>query len=694
MGKAMTIDSSLSRIRYIGNGVTTTFSIPFAYLTNNDGSAQLAVYVGDSDTPLVEGEDYTIVGLGQAVAIDDDVEFATYEERFDGGDVVFGVAPEQGVPVAVVRNVPQTQGVVFVEGEKFPAQDFENALDKLTMEVQEVKENLQRAIVLPPTSTEKPIEARDAILLARDEAKTAAEQAQTAADNATSAVEEAEQQLADTKVYVDSAKADIDNTVVLAKADIESTKDSTIAVVTSTSASAVATIEQTVAGGKQEINTTIEDAQTSLSDTTAQAVEDVKAEVTKAAENAIQNAADEATQIATEQTIEYVENTAIPAISAVKDSAVSELESVLASDKSTLEGYVQVASDSVAISTQRASEAAESARVAGEKVNQIDGVVDDVNAAAASASASKSNAKTWAEGTDSEVQALGGVHSSKGWSENAMAVVDGKQDIANLSQTLDTSTTKYPSNKAVVDYSAKRHQVVSVLPVNPDPDTFYYITEEQFMARVWLPRILGKNGNLTTFQGELTGVFDNIKTVDKNVLYYAFSGCTGITGSISFPTLTTVGERGLYYAFSGCTDITNVSFPALTTVGEYGLYYAFNNCAGITSVSFPSLTTVDKNGLYYAFNNCAGITSVSFPALTTVGYYGLQYTFKNCTGITGSISFPALTTVDASGLRYAFSGCTGITELHFRADAKSVIEAATGYSTNFGASNATIYFDL
>lgn len=53
-----------------------------------------------------------------------------------------------------------------------------------------------------------------------------------------------------------------------------------------------------------------------------------------------------------------------------------------------------------------------------------------------------------------------------------------KQDVSNLSQTVDSSTTLYPSNKAVVDYSAKRHQVVSVLPVNPDANTFYYIPEE------------------------------------------------------------------------------------------------------------------------------------------------------------------------------------------------------------------------
>lgn len=55
--------------------------------------------------------------------------------------------------------------------------------------------------------------------------------------------------------------------------------------------------------------------------------------------------------------------------------------------------------------------------------------------------------------------------------------LNSKQDIANLSQTIDDSTTKYPSNKGVVDYSSKRHQVVSALPANPDPNIFYYIKE-------------------------------------------------------------------------------------------------------------------------------------------------------------------------------------------------------------------------
>lgn len=175
----MTINSDLSRARYVGNGVTNTFAIPFAYLTNNDGTAQIAVYLGDSDTPLIEGKDYTVKGFGKYSDANDqiDEDLITYETRYENGEFTLNNAPMIGEAVAVVRNVPQTQGVVFVEGEKFPAKDFENALDKLTMQVQEIKENMERSIILPPTSTEKPIEVRDNIIQTAKEAQQTSDEA-------------------------------------------------------------------------------------------------------------------------------------------------------------------------------------------------------------------------------------------------------------------------------------------------------------------------------------------------------------------------------------------------------------------------------------------------------------------------------------------------------------------------------------
>ena len=188
----MTIKSEVSRARYVSNGVTNNFAISFPYLTNNDGTAQIAVYVGDSDTPLVEGKDYTVNGFGKYDDYSEQVDdgLITYETRYEGGEVLLKEVPADQVPVAIVRDIPQTQGVVFVEGEDFPARDFENALDKLTMQMQEVKENLQRSIVLPPTSTEKPIEVRDNILVTARQAQETADRALVMVNEATSVIEE------------------------------------------------------------------------------------------------------------------------------------------------------------------------------------------------------------------------------------------------------------------------------------------------------------------------------------------------------------------------------------------------------------------------------------------------------------------------------------------------------------------------
>ena len=100
---------------------------------------------------------------------------------------------------------------------------------------------------------------------------------------------------------------------------------------------------------------------------------------------------------------------------------------------------------------------------------------------------------------------------------------------------------------------------------------------------------------------------------------------------------------------------------------------------------------IDKNGnLTLATGSLTGY----FDDIKIIGSNGLFCAFHGCTGITGSISFPNLTTINTYGLGNAFDGCTGITEIHFRADVKSVVESTDGYSSKFGASRATIYFDL
>lgn len=232
----MTINSDLSRARYVGNGVTATFSIPFPYLTNNDGTAQVAVHIGDSDIPLIEGKDYTVKGFGKYSDTETDEDLLSYETRYERGEFTLAEAPDLGKPVAVIRSIPQTQGVVFVEGEKFPAQDFENALDKLTMEVQELKENLERAVMFPPASDIDPFHAREEIMESALEAKNAAVEAKKseniakasmdeaigAAENAIASESLAKASADEAKQSENTAKASMDGATIAAAAALES----------------------------------------------------------------------------------------------------------------------------------------------------------------------------------------------------------------------------------------------------------------------------------------------------------------------------------------------------------------------------------------------------------------------------------------------------------------------------------------
>ena len=131
----------------------------------------------------------------------------------------------------------------------------------------------------------------------------------------------------------------------------------------------------------------------------------------------------------------------------------------------------------------------------------------------------------------------------------------------------------------------------------------------------------------------------------------------------------------------------------ITVIANYGLSYAFYRCVGLTgSISFPSLTSIGDYGLYITFYNCTRLTgSVSFPSLTSIGNFGLNAAFSGCTRLTGSISFPNLTTIGESALYLAFNNCTGITEVHFKASLSGNSQCT---SSNMGCTNATVYFDL
>ena len=120
----MTIATTASRNDYTGASGTCAFAYTFKILVNTS----LEVYVAGVLKTLTT--DYTISGVGAA----------------SGGTVTFGTEPAAGAAVALIHAEPYTQATDYVENDPFSAATHEDALDKLTMLIQQVKGLATRAL--------------------------------------------------------------------------------------------------------------------------------------------------------------------------------------------------------------------------------------------------------------------------------------------------------------------------------------------------------------------------------------------------------------------------------------------------------------------------------------------------------------------------------------------------------------------
>lgn len=130
----MTVESGNFRSDYVGNGSLTTYAVGFQALEDHD----LQVFLTDPDdlnssVEQILNTDYVVTG---------DLSAGT-------ASVVFTVAPTTGTLIAILRNMPLTQGIVYEQYGDFPAKSHERALDKLTMITQEFSERFNRIPTMP-----------------------------------------------------------------------------------------------------------------------------------------------------------------------------------------------------------------------------------------------------------------------------------------------------------------------------------------------------------------------------------------------------------------------------------------------------------------------------------------------------------------------------------------------------------------
>ena len=132
----MTVSTQENIVKYQGNPSTTVYQIPFRWLEDTDINIKKQLQDGTVEV-LTYLTDYTLTG----------------ENDEHGGYATFTVAPLETDTIVIQRIVPYTQETDYEENEIFPADSHEEALDKLTMEVQQLAEESSRSLKISVFST-------------------------------------------------------------------------------------------------------------------------------------------------------------------------------------------------------------------------------------------------------------------------------------------------------------------------------------------------------------------------------------------------------------------------------------------------------------------------------------------------------------------------------------------------------------
>lgn len=127
----MTVAVASNKVLYDGNGGTTVFAFAFPILAETDLRVVLRDTAGD-ETVKELTTDYTV----------------SASPWTSGGSITMVTAPASGETLLIKREVAATQLVDYRNGDAFPAETHEAALDKLTYLVQQLLEGNTRAVTL------------------------------------------------------------------------------------------------------------------------------------------------------------------------------------------------------------------------------------------------------------------------------------------------------------------------------------------------------------------------------------------------------------------------------------------------------------------------------------------------------------------------------------------------------------------
>lgn len=133
----MSVSDTYEPVLTTGDGSEDEFDFDFLIFNDTD----LEVALVDPDT---------LAATDQTLGVDYSV---TIDTTTPGGTVTFDTPPEDGTLVSIRRNVPITQTTDIPAGGLFREVQIENALDKNVLIMQQLQEQIDRAILQSPYSS-------------------------------------------------------------------------------------------------------------------------------------------------------------------------------------------------------------------------------------------------------------------------------------------------------------------------------------------------------------------------------------------------------------------------------------------------------------------------------------------------------------------------------------------------------------
>lgn len=115
----------------LGNGVTTSF--PFSFRIFQESDIRVVKTLAGVDTNLVLNSDYTV-----AVNVD--------QANNPGGAIIPTVVAATGVSFVIIGNLAYDQSIDLPDGGAYRAEQVEGGLDKLAIQVQQIKEQADRSL--------------------------------------------------------------------------------------------------------------------------------------------------------------------------------------------------------------------------------------------------------------------------------------------------------------------------------------------------------------------------------------------------------------------------------------------------------------------------------------------------------------------------------------------------------------------